>query len=101
MEVTRLSECDFMIKLSERQIDRVIYALELLVIYTQGIEKPKRAFLNISDRKILEAKSGLIKDMLRLRATNPESHKRVKEIIDESRINAKTYFNYCEKEIVC
>lgn len=98
--ITDLAKTEFMDKLSETEVDRTIYALELLVKYVQDIPKKQRAMLNISDKKIIDLKTAFIMDMLQLRGREPGEHTRVKEITDDSRINAKKYFDYCHQEIV-
>lgn len=98
--VISLSDTPFMQSLSELEIDRTIYALELLVLYINEIPKRDRAILNIADKKILDIKTELIMDMLEMRRERQESHERVSEIVRDSRVNAKKYFEYCEQEIV-
>jgi len=97
--VNKLSGSDFMNKLVERQVDRTIYAIELLTLYIMLIDKAERATLNISDKKILNLKSEFVMDMLKMRMNKPEEHQRVKQIVEDTRINAKMFFNYCEEEI--
>ncbi len=98
--VISLSDTPFMLALAELEIDRTIYALELLVLYIKEIPKADRALLNISDKKIIQIKTDLIMDMLKMRRDKPDAHKRVSEIISDSRINAKKYYSFCETEIV-
>jgi hypothetical protein len=78
----------------EVQIDRTIFALEMLYIYVTDLPKNKRANLNISDKKLLAAKGELIKDMLKLKQRSDLNYDRVKEIVDDSRIAAKKYFYF-------
>ena len=98
--VDQLSRTKEMEDLSEQLIDRVIYALELLLVYIEEIPKQERAIIGVGDKKIIEAKSNLIKDMIRMRINKPDAHKKVKEIILDSRINAKRYFEYCKREVL-
>lgn len=98
--VRALAETDAIKAMSALQIDRTIYSLELLVYFIQQIPKSDRPFLNMSDTKILTAKAELIKDMMQMRQEKKESYDRVKDVITDSRINAKKYFHYCDDQIV-
>ena len=99
-EVMRIADTEFMENAKEQMVDRVIFALEMLFLYVKEIPKNKRAMLNISDSKLIQAKTGLIMDMLKMKQSRPESHTRVKEIIEDSRINAKRYFYFCQEELI-
>ena len=90
---------EFMEKLTHQQIDRTIYALELLYLYIKEIPKRERANLNISDEKIKLAKAGLVTDVLKLKHKNTETGARIKEIVKESRVTAKQYYAYLEENL--
>jgi hypothetical protein len=92
--VMKIADTDVMKKMTEIQVDRTIFALEMLYLYVKEIPKKERANLNISDKKLLKAKAELITDMLKLRQRNEDSYKRVKEIIDDSRLAAKRYYYF-------
>jgi len=97
--VMKLADTDAMQKMSSMEVDRVIFAIELLYLYTTLIPKKDRAHLNISDEKIKKLKSQMIIDMLKLKGKDAESHKRVKEIIDSTRVAAKHYYYFIERYI--
>ena len=92
--VKALADTDFMKGMVNEEVDRTIFALEMIYLYVKEIPKKDRALLGISDDKLLRSKSLLITDMLKLRVKDQEQHKRVKDIIDSSRLSAKKYFNY-------
>ena len=94
-----LAETDTMKNMSSMLVDRTIFAIELLYLYVTKIPKNKRAHLNMSDKKLLNLKSILTIDMLKLNKKDTDSYKRVKEIVDDSRIAAKKYFFFIENYI--
>jgi len=96
-EVMKVADSDFMKNIKKQEVDRTIFALELLYLYVSVIPKSKRAILNISDKKLLKAKSELVVDMLKLKQRRKDEYNRVKDIIDDSRISAKKYFGFCEE----
>ena len=95
-QIIALSDTEYMMKLRDVEVDRTLFALELLTMYISLVPKKQRATLNISDKKLLHAKSELIMDMLKLKRKDDASYKRVKEIADDSRITAKGYYGYAE-----
>lgn len=94
-----LADTPTMKSMSDMEVDRHIFAIELLYLYTTLLPKKDRAHLNIADKKILLVKSTMVIDMLKLSKKDSESHKRVKEIIDDSRIAAKTYYHFIDEFI--
>lgn len=98
--VKEIAETEFMKRANEMQIDRVIFAIEMLYLYTSKIEKKKRAVLRISDDKIMNIKRGIIMDSLELKNRNEADHARVTEIVRETRINARKYYEFCESHIL-
>ena len=95
-KVMALAETDYMKKLRDVQVDRTLFALELIHLWVSLNPKKERATLNISDKKLLHAKAELVMDMLKLKSKDKDSYKRVKEIADDSRITAKGYYGYAE-----
>jgi len=93
-EVMKIADTQFMKDMVNVQVDRTIFALEMLYLYVKEIPKHKRANLNISDTKLLAAKGELVKDMLRLKKRSDLDYNRVKEIVDDSRLAAKQYFYF-------
>ena len=96
-KVMKIADTEFMKDMQSIQVDRTIYALELLYLYVDLIPKSKRANLNISDHNLMSAKSELIKDMLKLKYKSTEDYNRVKDIVDSSRIAAKKYFHFIKE----
>jgi len=97
--VMKLADTPEMKGMSEYGVDRTIFAIELLYLYVTLIPKSDRAHLNISDEKIKKLKSQMVMDMLKLKQENEESHKRVKEIIQDTRVAAKRYYHFIERYI--
>jgi hypothetical protein len=95
-EVMKIADTEFMKNMINIEVDRTIFALELLYLYVKDIPKKDRANLNISDKKLLNSKVELITDMLKLKQRNPDGYERIKEIVDDSRIAAKSYFGFIE-----
>ncbi len=93
-EVMRLADDPFMAKMTEVLVDRTIFGLELLYLYITRIPKHERANLNIADKKILQLKAELVKDMLKLKGRSADDYGRVKEIVDDSREYAEKYFDF-------
>jgi len=91
-----LAETTAMKNMSNMQIDRVMFAIELLYLYITQIDKKDRAHLNISDDKIKKLKSTLVMDMLKLKHRS-DSYDNVKEIVDDSRVGAKHYFYFIKE----
>jgi len=96
-EIIKVADSEYRKNAREQQVDRTIFALELLYLYVTQKPKHKRAHLNISDNKLKGAKAELITDMLKLKQRRELEYDRVKEIISDSRISAKGYFGYCEE----
>ncbi len=99
--IIEIAESEYITKARENQVDRTLFALELLFLYIGEIPKKERANLNISDKKLISAKSEFIMDMLKLKRREDLNYKRVKEIADDSRISAKGYFHYCKEDLLC
>ena len=95
-EVMKIADTQFMKDMVNVQVDRTIFALEMLYLYVKEIPKHKRADLNISDTKLLAAKGKLVRDMLKLKKHSDLDYNRVKEIVDNSRLAAKRYFDFIE-----
>jgi hypothetical protein len=93
-EVMKIADTQFMKDMVNVQVDRTIFALEMLYLYVKEIPKHKRANLNISDTKLLAAKGELVKDMLKLKKRSDLDYNRVKEIVYDSRLAAKRYFYF-------
>lgn len=102
-------EADFIIEISKHermqeltaiQIDYNIYAMELLTLWVEFIPKQeRRSALNISDKKIMQAKAKMIMDMIKFKQTDQEKHAKVKEIIQDSQKAARAYFDYIKEQI--
>ena len=94
--VLALADTPGMESMTEVEVDRTLFAIELMYLYITLIDKKDRAHLNISDTKIKKLKSTLIVDMLKLKHDNPDSHLRVKSILDDTRVAAKRYYSHIE-----
>ena len=84
-------------KLKETEVDYAIYAIELLYLWAKQVPNSNRPHLNYSDTRIRKLKTTLIMDMLKTRET--ESHPRIKEIVEQSRLVAKHFFGFFESRI--
>ncbi len=91
--LTDLGNDTYMKKIREIEINYGLFAMELLVLHKDKLS------INISKKKILQYKSNLIKDLLKLKYRNEESYAKVKAITDDSRITAKSYYHYTEGEL--
>lgn len=87
-------------ELTEIQIDYNIYAMEMLSLWVEFVPKQERQYaLNISDKKIMQAKAKMIMDMIKFKQTDQEKHAKVKEIIQDSQKTARAYFEYIREQI--
>ena len=94
--VLALADTDVMKAMTDTEVDRNLFSIELLYLYVTKIPKKDRAHLNISDKRLTSLKSTLIVDMLKLKHDNPDSHLRVKSILDDTRVAAKRYYSHIE-----
>ena len=95
-EVNKLADEPTMIAMADMEIDRTIFAIELIYLYVYNIPKGERAIIGMSDKRIKHLKSTMTVDMLKLKQKKPESHSRVKEIIVDSRLAAKKYYGFID-----
>ncbi len=89
--LTELGKDKYMINLREVQINYGLFAMELLVLHQNKLS------INVSKKKILQYKSNLVMDMLKLKHRDDAMYSRVKSTVDDSRITAKSYYSYTEE----
>ena len=80
----------YMQRLKEVQIDWTVYALELLVLLLKDGNK----IVNLNNKKVYEYKSKMVMDMIGLKHDDAEKHSATKEIVMQSRLVAKQYYEY-------
>ena len=95
--VSKLAETPTMIGMSEMEIDRTIFAIELMYLYVYNIDKSKRAHIGMSDKKIYNLKSIMTFDLIKLKRTKPKSHSRVSDLVVETRVAAKKYYGFIDQ----
>lgn len=92
-----LGNHEYMEKLKKTEVDFSVYAMSLLQELINDVPKQKR-FINISDKKILQYKADMIKDMLRLKSRET-TYDNVKEIVEQSRMTAKQFYHYTKENL--
>jgi len=94
--VQELGEDPFMQKLKWIEVDFAVYAIFLLVEWTKEVDKKERPNFNFSDKRILKLHADTVKDMLNLKTRNKDEYDEVKSIIDQTKLTAKQYVQYCK-----
>jgi len=89
---------EVMEKIKRIEISFVCYALTLLQLLANDTEK-RNVVLNVSKKKLMRGDSIFVVPMLQTKKSDPEKYDRLKRIIDESRINAKTFYHYTRKKL--
>ena len=89
---------EVMEKIKSIEISFVVYALVLLQLLANDPDK-RSVTIGISKKKLRRGDSIFVVPMLQTKKSDPQRHERLKRIIDESRINAKTFYHYTQNKI--
>jgi hypothetical protein len=93
--IAMIGEDEFMQKQKQVQIAFIVYALEILDL---TIARYKFDF-GVSRRKMRGGRAFFATAMLREKRNNPERYAELKEIIDQSVLTAKKFFDYTDNRI--
>jgi hypothetical protein len=94
-----LGKDEVMMNIVDEEISFLIFALELLRIWTEFYPKSERPSLNISDKRFKGAVGAFVIPMLKLKQSDPERYDRMKPIITDSKMTAKKFFMYAEEKL--
>ncbi len=97
-----LGETETAKKIKQKEISFVVYALELMKLWIEEVpvQYRKSIYLGVSNKKLKLGRATFAMGMLRLKKEDKERYDNLKEIIDESVINAKHFFGYFQNELV-
>jgi len=97
-----LGKHKYMQDLKKTEIAFVVYALELLRLYTEEVPQQfrKNIYLGVGNRELKKGRAFFALSMLRLKQRDAEQYRETREIIDTSVLIAKKFFMYCEDQLV-
>ena len=95
-DLIALGEQEYMLKLKDVEVDFGVYGMELLTLLVGDVPKKDR-FMNISDKKILDYKAGMVMDMIRLK--DKDGYDNVKDIISSSKMVAKQFYFHTKEKV--
>jgi len=89
-------------RIKNQHISFVIYALELLRLWVERVPKEhrKHIYVGIGEKHLKKGRASIAVQMLDLKLRDADIHKEKRQIVDESVLNAKHFFNYFEEKLV-
>lgn len=87
-------------KIVSVDVSFLVYTLELIKQFIEQVPKEHRPFLNISDKKLIIGRGSFAVGMLELKRRDEEKYNELKEVINDSIVTAKKFFNYHLEELV-
>lgn len=96
-----IGEHEFMEKLKNQTVSRTVVALELLKLWveTTSRESRKNIHLGVGNRKLRAGAATFAIDLLKMKKTDIDKYNRTKNIVNDSKVNAKLYFSYVQEHI--
>lgn len=95
-----LRESEELRKIVSTDVSFLVYTLELIKQYVEQVPKEYRPLLNISDKKLIIGRGSFAVGMLQLKRRDAEKHAELTEIIQDSIVTAKHFFNFHLRELV-
>ena len=83
----------------DRDISFLIFALELMKVWTMSVPKDKRPILGVSDKHFKLGGDSLWQQMLLARSKAPEEYSEKKQVIVDSKEVAQGFFEHQWKEL--
>lgn len=82
-------------KVKDAQMSHIIFALEILKQWVEQVprEQRKHIALGVSNKKLLKGRAAFALDMLALKKEDKERYETLREIIDDSVLMGKHFFN--------
>ena len=104
-QVIKIAEEEGLQKILDTPVSFLVFSLELIKQLTEhhnkdGIPKKDRPFLNIAEKKLTGGRALYAVSMLKLKQRDEEQYRETKEIIDQSVITAKHFFDYHLQRLV-
>jgi len=99
-EVLKISEEDELLSIMDKEVSFLVFAMEVMKVWTEDIPKKDRPHLNIADKHFKLGGRHFFKQMLVLKKTDIEEYKDKKEIISTSIDVANEFYQY-HKERLC
>ncbi len=86
--------------ITEIDISYVVFALELLKLWCELVDKKDRPHLNISDKRLKSGRSMFVVSMLKLKQEDTEKYNELRTIINDSVITAKKFIMYVHRRLI-
>ena len=86
--------------ITDTNISFVVFALEILKLWVELVDKKDRPHLNISDKRLKTGRSKFVVSMLKLKTSDPEKYTELREIINDSVITAKKFIMYTHRRLL-
>jgi hypothetical protein len=94
MDFMQTLETDHFKKMMEPEISYLIFCMEIARLWVEELPKEQRPILNISDTKLKKSYREYTLDMIKLKHHDEKKYKETKELIEESKIVARKFFEY-------
>jgi len=95
-----IRESEELQKIVSTHVSFLVYTLELIKQYVEQVPKEYRPLFNISDKKLIIGRGSFAIGMLQLKQRGAEKHAELTDIINDSIITAKHFFNFHLRELV-
>ena len=84
------------------EVSFIVYAMELLRLWVEHVPKEhrKHIYVGIGEKHLKKGRAHFTMQMLELKMRDANTHKEKRQIIDDSVLSAKHYFNYFEEKLV-
>ena len=87
-------------KMMEPEISYLVFCLELARLWYKDVPKDKRPHTGISGKKLLLGSRLYVIDMLKLKKENNEKYRETKELINQTNIVARKFYEYMKTNCV-
>jgi len=96
-----IGEHEYMQKLKNQVVSRTVVALELMKLWVETTSRASRKgiHLGVGNRKLQMGAATFTIDLIKMKNQDKEKYGRVKNIVTESKVNAKQYFSYVQEHI--
>jgi len=99
-QMMKMSEDPDLKKIVEVPVSYLVFSLELIKQLTEQTPKEYRPMLNISPKKLVAGRALYAVSMLKLKQRDEEQYKETKDVIDDSVIAAKHFFEFYRQRIL-
>ena len=98
-EVLKISKDPKLLAIMDKEVSFLVFAMEVMKLWTEDIPKEQRPHLNISDKRFKLGGRNFFKQMLYLKQTDKEQYEDKKDIIDTSIDVAREFYTFHKEKV--